>query len=102
MRNITWNSKVAKTRGKEWREKLIAGRLDAALHPSKIKLLRVQKGLSQNLIAQKLGVPLSTYGSIERGNLPVKNPTAAKLSAILKASTNTLFKKDGKKLFAVK
>jgi len=102
MRTITWNSKVAKTRGKAWREKLVAGRLDAALHPSKLKLMRVQKGLSQDTIAKKLGVPLSTYGSIERGNLPVKSLTAVKLSSILRTSQTILFKKSGKKLVATK
>jgi DNA-binding XRE family transcriptional regulator len=102
MREITWNSKIAKKRGKAWRDKLVSGRLDAALHPSKLRMLRVQKGLSQDAVAKKLGVPLSTYGSIERGNLTVKNPTAVKLSSILKAPAGALFKKSGTKLVAVK
>lgn len=102
MRQISWNSKVAKSRGNNWKQKLVEGKLDAALHPSKLRLLRVKKGISQGELAKKLGLPLSTYGSIERGKLAVKNPMAQKLSSTLKASVTQIFHGSDNKLFAIK
>lgn len=91
MRDVTWNGKVAKKRGEGWRSKLISGRLDAAMNPTKLRLARIKKGASQEQIAKVIGVPTSTYGSIERGKLTLKKLKAAKLATHLRKGLSDLF-----------
>ena len=98
MRNVTWNNKVAQKRGEAWKSKLISGRLDAAMNPTKLRLARIKKGASQAEVAKVLGVPTSTYGAIERGHLTVDKKKAAKLTAVLKSSLQLLFIQKSKDL----
>ncbi len=91
MRDVTWNAKVAKKRGSAWRSKLISGRLDAAINPTRLRLARIKKGVSQAEVAKTLGVPTSTYGSIERGHLTVAKKKAVKIAIILKKAMTDLF-----------
>ncbi len=91
MATAAGNRKVAAIRGKEWREKLVRGKLDATLHPTHLKLKRVQKPLSQDFVATSVGLSLSTYGAIERGTRPVTKETAEKLSKLIGSPITTLF-----------
>ena len=58
---------------------------------NKIKLARVEKDLTQQELAEKIGVTRQTIGLIERGEY---NPTIVlclKLSCVLEKSLNELF-----------
>lgn len=95
------NKTVAKTRGTAWKANLVAGKLDAQLNPTALKLRRVNKSISQDALAELIGVSLSTYGGIERGKRSVRPETAKKLAEALSASTQQLFQKnDAGKLVA--
>jgi DNA-binding XRE family transcriptional regulator len=92
MREIKWNDKVSKKRGPEWKAKLVEGRLDAAINPSKIKMRRVKSRLSQSDVASEAELSLATYGAIERGRRMVKVKVADKLTKILRCKKEDLFK----------
>lgn len=98
MATLEGNRKIAAIRGSDWREKLVKGRLDSQLHPTRIKILRAQKLVSQADLAKAIAVSLSTYGSIERGVRTVKKETASRLAKELGASVSSLFTQahDGK------
>jgi DNA-binding XRE family transcriptional regulator len=91
MREIKWNDKVSKSRGKDWKKKLVQGRLDAALNPTKLKLARVKANLSQEAVAKQAGLSLATYGAIERSKRPLRAEAAQKISKVLKTPLTRLF-----------
>lgn len=72
MASLKGNKKVAKKRGKNWRNKLVLGKREAKLKPSNLYLERTKTGLSQSDIADSMGVSLATYGAIERGKRTAK------------------------------
>ena len=94
-----FNQKVAKNRGSSWKSKLITGKLDAMMNPTRLRLIRTKKGLSQDILASKLNIALSSYGAIERGIRPLKDDRAKKLSSILGKSKSYLFRKHGENKF---
>jgi DNA-binding XRE family transcriptional regulator len=96
MRNIYWNDKVSKKRGSEWKKKLVEGRLDAAMNPTKLKLARVKAGFSQEEVAKRAGLSLGTYGAIERSKRSIKYEPAKRISKILKISLESIFKEHSK------
>lgn len=96
------NKKVAANRGDAWRTKLIKGKADAALHPSLIKLKRVEQGISQTKLAEELEVSLATYGAIERARISVKKAMANLIAQIFGTEVVKIFKKDGDKYIAIK
>jgi DNA-binding XRE family transcriptional regulator len=96
------NKKVAANRGDAWKLKLIKGKADAALHPSLIKLKRVEKGISQTKIAEELEVSLATYGAIERSRIAVKKAMAALIASLFGVEVGKIFKKEGDKYIALK
>jgi len=102
MGQVTWNDKVSQKRGAEWRAKLVHGRLDAAMNPTKLKLKRVAKNLSQEEVAEKLGLSLTTYGAIERGRRPVKFDLANELAKVLKSKKADILTKTPKGKFLAK
>lgn len=91
MATLTGNRKIAANRGNSWRSKLVEGKLDSSLHPTNLKLKRVQKGVSQDRLAHELSVSLSTYGAIERGRRSASEETAQRLAMVLSASVKSLF-----------
>lgn len=91
MATTAGNRKIAAIRGEAWRSKLVHGKLDAAIHPTHLKLKRVQKLLSQDYIAKEIGLSLSTYGAIERGTRPVTKEIAQKVSILVGSPTSSLF-----------
>ena len=92
---------IARNRGASWHRNMLAGRRDAQLNPSVIRLARLRKQLHQSIVAKKLVLSESTYGAIERGKRPVDKETASKISGILGVSAEKLFKSTGKKFVAV-
>lgn len=97
-----WNAKVSKVRGDEWKKKLRDGKLDSKLHPSAIYKARIEKDMTQEDVASKIGMKLSTYGSIERAKRQVKADKAKKIASILKMETVKLFKKQSDDKFIAK
>lgn len=86
-----WNQKVAKSRGKEWNKKLMAGKLEARINPTNLRLSRVKKGLTQTNIADDLKVTYATYGAYENGKRAVKLSLANEISNKLNEDFKKLF-----------
>jgi len=83
-----------KSRSDEWAKKAAQGKLDSALHPSRVKLLRLAKKLAQSNIAQKLGLKVSTYAQIERGRRAVDKKRAEVICKFLGKPLDFLFDKE--------
>lgn len=96
---VTHHQKIAANRGTKWRKNVVAGRLDAALNPSYMRISRLQKKLGQSDVAEKLGLSDSGYAAIERGKQPVKKPRALSIAKILRVDMNKLFVSSGKGKF---
>lgn len=92
-----WHKKIAKSRGETWRKNMLAGRREASLNPSLIRLTRLFKNIHQSVIAKKLNISESTFGAIERGKQLVQTDTAKEISTFLGAPVTKLFKSAGKK-----
>jgi len=72
--------------------------------PTSLRKARSEKGLSQALVAKELDVALSTFGGIERGDIPVNKDRADKISKMVGKAAKNLFKShksDKTKLVAV-
>lgn len=91
MASTKGNRKIAKIRGAKWREALTKGRLEAGLHPSKMKIARVQSGKSQELLSQELKISMSTLWQIERGKRLVRMERAKRIASIIGAPVNSIF-----------
>ena len=87
-----WHKKIARNRGESWRKNMLAGRRDAILNPSNIRLLRLKGDVHQEVIAKKLDMSESTYGAIERGKRMVSGETAKAIASILGVSATKIFK----------
>lgn len=90
------NKIVAKKRGAEWKAKLIQGKKDALIHPTKLKLTRANKAVSQAELAKAIGVSLATFGGIERGKRTTSKEAAQKIAQKLKINVGKLFKENEK------
>ena len=87
-----WHKKIAANRGAAWRKNMLAGRREALLNPSNIRLVRLKKDIHQAVIAKRLDMSESTFGAIERGKRLVKKDVAAEIAEILGAPLQKLFK----------
>ena len=97
------NQKVTKARGESWTLNLIKGRLHAMTHPTKLRVMRVEKNINQEIVAKRIGVTLSTYGGIERGLRPLKEDKARLISNFFKEPMSSLFKDHSfKKVIAIR
>lgn len=94
-----WNQRVAANRGKAWKEKLLAGRFEAARNPTAIRLARVKKLLSQTELAKTLNITYATYGAIEAGKRPAKEDRAKKIAQLLGLSLKSAFTSMGEGKF---
>lgn len=97
-----WNQKVAANRGKAWKEKLLAGRFEAARNPTTIRLARVKKLLSQTEVAKTLEMTYATYGAIESGRRPVKEDRAKRIAQLLGVGLKSAFTSLGEGKFLAK
>lgn len=92
-RKIWEKTKKSPKMRKKFSNSLLAGKLEAAMNPSKIKLARLEKNLSQSQVAEKLGMSQASFASIESKNRQVKKDRAEKLAKLLKKNIEDLFKK---------
>jgi DNA-binding XRE family transcriptional regulator len=99
MASIKGNQKVAKNRGLAWNDKLGAGRLDAIVNPSILRIFRAKAKISQGNMAKQLDMAVSTYGSIERGKRLVKELLAKAIAETLKTEMKKIFKRSTKNKF---
>lgn len=101
MRNISWNKKVAKSRGDEWRKALVEGKMQAKLNPTHLQKVRAAKKVPQGEVADALKLSLATYGAIERSKRPVRSETAERIAKFFGKNPQSLFRKhEGTKLIA--
>ena len=101
MASLQGNKLVAKKRGTSWKSKLVEGRLEAEMHPSKLKLSRFKRLISQEKLAKDLGMSLATYGAIERGRRLASESKVKKIAGLLKAHPKELFKEHKKGKYVV-
>ena len=87
------NKKVAASRGATWKKKLIDGHMEAASHPSKLRVARSRLGFSQEAVAAFAELSESTYQAIERGRRPTSKEAGLKIAGLLKLSLDKLFTK---------
>lgn len=57
----------------------------------KIRQLRVLGGLSQENVAEEIGMTHGNYGKIERGEIDISSTHLIKLAKVLKVSVNDFF-----------
>lgn len=93
------NRKIGEKRGSQWVENLKNGRRESMLSPSRIRLIRLKRGLSQEEVAKALGLTESTYQAIERGKRMVDFERANQVAAYFKGITRNLFSKVSKDKF---
>jgi DNA-binding XRE family transcriptional regulator len=86
------NRKVATLRGERWKLRLKEGWLDSQMNPTRLKIARVSKGLSQWDISKLSGLSFSTYGGIERGLRPARTEYVESISKSLGAAKTQFFK----------
>jgi DNA-binding XRE family transcriptional regulator len=90
--NSNWHKKIAKNRGESWRKNMLAGRRDAILNPSHVRLLRLKYDIHQAEIAKKINISESTFGAIERAKRMVNGGDAQKIAAALNVAKEKIFR----------
>lgn len=94
-----WHRKIADARGERWKKNVMAGRRDAMLNPSNVRLARVKANILQSAIADELGISESAFGAIERGRQKVKLEMAKKIAERLSLPVKKLFSPVGKEKY---
>ena len=89
---VDQHKKIANARGSKWKANLIKGKREALLHPSLLRIARLQKGLDQEDIAKKLNISTSAWGAIERGKQPIKGESANLIAKLFGKPTSFFFK----------
>lgn len=93
------NRKISANRSKQWAENLKQGRREALLNPTRLRLLRLKRGLSQDQAAQALGLSTSTYQAVERAKRLVDQERAEQIASYFKIPFKNLFVKAAKTKF---
>lgn len=88
-----WKESI-KNRGENWAIKQSEGKIDSALNPSRIKLLRLSRRKAQFEIARILNLKTATYAQIERGKRPVDKKRAELIANFFKKPIDFLFYKE--------
>lgn len=86
-----WHRKIARNRGESWKKNVMAGRRDALLNPSNIRIARLSLNIHQSTIAQRLNMSESAFGAIERGKQKVKEVVAKQIAKMLNLPLKKLF-----------
>ena len=94
-----WHRKIARNRGDSWKKNVLAGRRDALLNPSNIRIARLSLNILQSTIAEKLNLSESAFGAIERGKQKVKETVAKQIAKILNLPLKKLFVPAGKEKY---
>lgn len=93
--NFNWsdfNKKIAGLRGESWRKKLIQNKLYKTEHPTAMKFRRVNLGISQREMIQRVGIKnMNTYGRIERGEAYASKERAKKIADVLNTTLPEIF-----------
>jgi DNA-binding XRE family transcriptional regulator len=92
-KKIHHNVKVAQNRGDTWRKNLMKGKVESAQNPSRLRLTRLNAGISQERLAQDVGMATNTLGAVERGVRPVTKIRAEKIAESLGKRLNYFFKR---------
>lgn len=87
-----WHKKIAANRGEKWKRNMLAGRREALLNPSNIRIVRLRKNVHQSVLAKKLGMSEGKFGAIERGKQMVKKDVAEMIASQLGTPLQKLFK----------
>lgn len=58
---------------------------------NRMKYYREKKGLTQQVMAQKLGVAVSTYNMLENGKRGISLPIAKNISLLLDSTIDAIF-----------
>jgi DNA-binding XRE family transcriptional regulator len=96
------NTAVSLARSNEWKKKLVNGKLDSQLNPSKLKISRVKMNVPQEVISKKVGLSISYYGMIERGTRMASKDMALKISKLMSGAMKDYFVAKGKKFEVIK
>lgn len=91
-----WKESI-KNRGEKWANSQAEGKIDSALNPSRMKLLRLSRRKAQFEIAKLLNLKMTTYAQIERGKRPVDKKRADLISGFFKKPLDFLFYKESHK-----
>lgn len=87
------NKKVASSRGEAWRKKLAKGKLEALRNPSQLRVIRAEKGLSQQDMIKGTSVKsVAAFARIEKGSRTIDPKLASEIAKKLKSPVNSLFK----------
>lgn len=100
--NLNWHQKIAANRGERWKSRVVAGRREAILKPSALKLARLEKNLSQEPVAKHISMSKSVFGSVERGRRAVSPELARRIALFLDKRMQDLFVADSKGHFLAK
>lgn len=84
-------------RSSKWAERKAEGVIDSAIHPSRMKLLRLARKLAQGEVAEVLDLVTSTYAQIERSKRPVDKSRAEKIANYFNKPVDFLFDKEKQK-----
>ena len=88
-----WKESIKK-RGEKWAISQSKGKIDSALNPSRIKLLRLSRRKAQFEVARLLNLKVATYAQIERGRRPVDKKRADLIAEFFKKPSDFLFYKE--------
>ena len=94
------NRDIARNRDKSWIGKMVAGKIDYALKPSRLRVARMEKRFSQEEMAEPNELSPTTYGDIERGKRLVKRGVAGRIAEQVGKRVKDLFEEKGKKFLA--
>lgn len=96
MANTEGNRKIAKIR-KNFGKAVFNGKIMANLRPSKLKMARLNSGLTQMDICRKLDLRQATYAAIETGKRNSDQDRASAISELVNKNLEDLFDNiDGK------
>jgi len=93
------NKLVAKNRSESWKKALVKGRLQSQMNPTKLKVVRCEKEISQEKTAARLKLSASTYHAIERGRRGVSKSRAELISSFFKKPVKSIFEYQDTGLF---
>jgi DNA-binding XRE family transcriptional regulator len=87
------NILVSANRGAAWKKKLLTGRLSAQMNPTKLRLARVDKSISQRVTSKKLKLSMATYTAIERSRRLVSKERAHIISNFFGKQLGSIFER---------
>ena len=93
-KKIALKRKTSPKLRKKFSNSILKGKFEAALSPSKLKIKRIEKSLSQDDLAKKLKMSQASYAAIESKRRKVKPDRAQKIAKLLKVKDTDIFLKN--------